>query len=44
LVYGQDLDYVHQFLSAVRGVTAPELHELANKYLNFDEMYKITVG
>jgi predicted Zn-dependent peptidase len=44
ILYGQDLTYIEQLLKTVREVTSAELIELANKYLDYDKMYKITVG
>ncbi len=44
LIYHQDLDYIQEFLKTVREVTSEELLELANKYLDYDKMYKVTVG
>jgi zinc protease len=44
IIYNQDTDYIHQILKTVREVTAKELLELANKYFDYDKMYKVTVG
>lgn len=44
IIYGQTTDYIHNLLKTVREVKAEELHELAKKYLDYDKMYKITVG
>ena len=44
LIYNQDVSYIHQLLKTVREVTAPELRELAVKYLDYNKMYKVTVG
>ena len=44
LIYNQDISYIHQLLKTVREVTSEELMQLANKYLDFDKMYKVTVG
>jgi zinc protease len=44
ILYNQDLSYIQQLLKTVREVTDKELQELANKYLDYEKMYKITVG
>ena len=44
ILYNQDVTYIQQLLKTVREVTSAELIELANKYLDYDKMYKITVG
>jgi len=44
ITYGQTTDYIHDFLHTIHKVEAEELRELAVKYLDFDKMYKITVG
>lgn len=44
ILYGQDVSYIQQLLKTVREVRSEELLELANKYLDYDKMYKITVG
>ena len=44
ILYGQDVSYIQQLLKTVREVSNKELLELANKYLDYDKMYKITVG
>ncbi len=44
ILYNQDIGYIQQLLKTVREVSSPELLELANKYLDYDKMYKITVG
>lgn len=44
IIYGQSTDYIHQLLKTIREVTAPELQELANKYYDYNKMYKVTVG
>lgn len=44
LIYKQDVDYIHQFLKTVREVRTEDLLDLANKYLDYEKMYKITVG
>ncbi len=42
--YGLDIDYLHRLLDTVKTVTAKELRELANKYLNTEEMFEVVVG
>ncbi|HLP19709.1 MAG TPA: pitrilysin family protein, partial [Chitinophagales bacterium] len=44
LIYKQDVGYIQELLKTVRVVTAEELLELANKYFDYDKMYKVTVG
>jgi zinc protease len=44
IVYNQDIRYIQQLLNTIRTVTATELRELANKYLDFSKMHKISVG
>lgn len=44
LIYNQDLSYIQEFLKTVREVTSEELLQLANQYLDYDKMYKVTVG
>ena len=44
ILYNQDVSYIQQLLKTVREVGSEELRELANKYLDYDKMYKITVG
>ena len=44
ILYNQDVSYIQQLLKTVREVTSEELLELANMYLDYDKMYKITVG
>lgn len=44
ILYNQDTTYIQEFLKTVREVKAEELHQLAIKYLDFDKMYKVTVG
>ena len=44
ILYNQDVSYIQQLLKTVREVSSAELLELANKYLDYDKMYKITVG
>jgi zinc protease len=44
ILYNQDVSYISLLLKTVREVGNTELLELANKYLDYDKMYKITVG
>lgn len=39
-----DYDYYDKYINVVKTVTAEELKVLANKYLNFDQFYKVIVG
>lgn len=42
--YGLDYSYLDKQISTVKHLTAEELRELANKYLNFDDFIKVVVG
>ena len=44
LIYKQDLSYIQELLKTIREVTSEELLALANKYFDYDKMYKVTVG
>jgi len=44
IIYGLEIDYVHQLLNTIKTVTATELRELANKYLDTEAMYEVVVG
>jgi len=44
LIYKQELSHIQEILSTIREVSAEELMTLANKYFDYDKMYKITVG
>ena len=44
LLYGREPAYINQYLKTIQTTTAEEIKELAVKYLNFDQMYKVTVG
>jgi len=44
LIYGLDIDYAHQLLETVKAVTSKELRDLANQYLNTEEMVEVVVG
>lgn len=39
-----DFDYLHDFLDQIQSVSALEIQDLANKHLNIDSMYQVTVG
>jgi len=39
-----DYDYYERYTNTVKTITAPELLQLANKYLDFDRFYKVIVG
>lgn len=41
---GLDYDYYERYIQTVKSINAPELLQLANKYLKFDEFYKVIVG
>jgi zinc protease len=41
---GLDYDYYEKYTNTVKTVTAPQLQELAVKYLNFEQFYKVIVG
>lgn len=41
---GMGYDYYERYIQTVKTITAPELQVLANKYLKFDEFYKVIVG
>jgi zinc protease len=41
---GLDYDYYDKFTSTIKTITAERLKELANKYWNFDQFYKVIVG
>lgn len=44
LIYNQDLSYIQELQKTVREVTSEELLQLAIKYLDYEKMYKVTVG
>lgn len=44
IIYGQDTSHIQLFLKTVREITAEEMLRLANQYLDYDKMYKVTVG
>ena len=39
-----DPDYYNQYIGKIRAVTADEVMEMANKYLKFDDLLKVSVG
>lgn len=41
---GLDYDYYSLYTNTVKNITADELQQLANKYLNLDQFYKVIVG
>ncbi|HAL81909.1 MAG TPA: insulinase family protein [Mucilaginibacter sp.] len=41
---GLDYDYYDRYVNVVKTVAADQLQELANRYLNFDQFYKVIVG
>jgi zinc protease len=45
-LYFAELDYSYydRYTETVRNITSEQLLELANKYLKFDEFYKVIVG
>jgi len=44
ILYNEDATHIQALLKTVRNVTSAELLELANKYLDYSKMYKISVG
>ncbi|MBS1684442.1 MAG: insulinase family protein [Bacteroidetes bacterium] len=44
ILYRRDPQYLNQYLKTIENTTAEEIRELALKYLDFDRMYKVTVG
>jgi predicted Zn-dependent peptidase len=44
LIYGLDIDYVHRLLETAKTITAKELRDLANRYLNTEDMFEVVVG
>ncbi len=44
LIYKQELSHIQEILNTIREVSSEELMTLANKYFDYDKMYKITVG
>jgi predicted Zn-dependent peptidase len=44
IMYGREGSYINKYLKTIQETTAEEIQELAIKYLDFDKMYKVTVG
>lgn len=44
ILYGRDPQYLNQYLKTIETTTAGEIQDLALRYLDFDQMYKVTVG
>ena len=44
LIYNQPIHTLHTLLQTIQTITAPELQTLANQYLDYEQMHKITVG
>ncbi|TKB97808.1 M16 family metallopeptidase [Pedobacter cryophilus] len=42
--YGLDYDYYDRYITTIKNISAAELLNLANKYLDFDNFYKVIVG
>lgn len=43
-IYGLDIDYFHSLIDTIHHISPDDLIEMANQYLNVDEMYQITIG
>ena len=41
---GLDYDYYDRYVETIKTITSEQLLQLANKYLNFDQFYKVIVG
>ncbi|HEY8782563.1 MAG TPA: pitrilysin family protein [Mucilaginibacter sp.] len=41
---GLDYDYYDRYVNTVKTITSDQLQQLANRYLNFDQFYKVIVG
>lgn len=41
---GLDYDYYHRYIHTVKTITAQDLNQLANRYLNTDRFIKVVVG
>jgi len=41
---GLNLDYYTYYSNVVRGITADQVQDIAQKYLGMDEMVKVVVG
>jgi predicted Zn-dependent peptidase len=44
LLHEQDESYIHHLLKNIRQTTAEDVLRVCKQYLNFDEMYKVSVG
>jgi len=44
VLYGKDGNYINQYLKVIRDITAEEIRDLSQQYLDFDKMFTITVG
>lgn len=44
IIYGMGIDYIHQLLNTIKTVTAQELQDLANKYLDTEAMHEVVAG
>ena len=42
--FGLGYDYYERYIHTIKTISAEELMALANKYLNFDDFYKVVVG
>jgi predicted Zn-dependent peptidase len=43
-VHGKDLEFYNLALSKIQNITAERIQELANKYLNWEDMSVVTAG
>ena len=44
LVSGLDFKYIEEFLEQIQSISAQNIQNLSNKYLDIDTMYQVTVG
>jgi zinc protease len=44
VLYGKTGSYINEYLQTIHSITAEEIRDLSVKYLDFDKMYKVTVG
>lgn len=42
--FGLDYDYFEDYIQTIKNISAEELKNLANKYLNYDDFIKVIVG
>jgi predicted Zn-dependent peptidase len=42
--FNQDYEYYTNYINTIKTINAPQLLELANKYWDFDQFYKVIVG